>query len=117
LPGELNANITRAKGSVNTHSALWKGAAFIMMPIARYAENDDRSRTHSAHFVSDERIGAQDAAEHFVPPRAATPADPAQHALPGEPGLLQDLLLRDVAGIGSGLDPDQRFPRLVTLTA
>ena len=50
-------------------------------------------------------VGAQDAVQHFVPPGAAAPADPAQDAFPGEPGPLQGILFGDVAGLGSGLDP------------
>jgi hypothetical protein len=51
------------------------------------------------------RIGAQEAVEDLVAPRAAAPAGAAQDAFAAEPGSLQGFLLGDVAGLGRGLDP------------
>src|SRR6266536_3881425 len=51
------------------------------------------------------RIGAKDAVEHLVTPCTAAPADAAHDAFWAEPGLLQGLLLGDVAGLGGCLDP------------
>ena len=57
------------------------------------------------------QVGAQDAVPDPVPPGAVPPADAAQQAFPGEPGLLQGPLLGDVARLGGRLDPVDRGVR------